>query len=122
MNEVHLRPHNGLDATNVKLNLDQFYEEVYKVPDFPETLECLRKAINGHTKSLDSFEEYPRLLMLGTGSSIPNKIRNTSGMLLQIDEERSIILDCGEGTLGQLYRFFGNDKIDKILKSIKVTN
>lgn len=59
--------------------------------------------------------------MLGTGSSIPNKVRNTSGMLLQIDEERSIILDCGEGTLGQLYRFFGEPEIYNVLKTIKVS-
>lgn len=98
----------------------EYLEEAYKVPDFSEEIEKLRKAINGQTKTLDSFEEYPKLLMLGTGSSIPNKVRNTSGMLLQIDDESSIIMDCGEGTLGQMFRFFGDAEMKNVLKNIKV--
>lgn len=122
MHTVHLRPHKGLETkTNVKINPKQYVKEVFNIDGFLDVLADLQTEVNAKTKSLGDLEEYPKLLMLGTGSSIPNKVRNTSGMLLQIDEERSIILDCGEGTLGQLERFFGASKMDQILKTIKVS-
>ncbi|KAI0635238.1 beta-lactamase-like protein [Trametes polyzona] len=46
---------------------------------------------------------------LGTGSAIPTTLRNVSGTLIQIPGEGTILLDCGEGTWGQLARSFGND-------------
>ncbi|KAI0826548.1 hypothetical protein BC628DRAFT_239357 [Trametes gibbosa] len=46
---------------------------------------------------------------LGTGSAIPTRSRNVSGTLIQIPGRGSILLDCGEGTWGQLARSFGND-------------
>jgi ribonuclease Z len=82
----------------------------------------LKIKLNTGEKSIDDLQSYPRFLMLGTGSSIPNKIRNTSGILLQIDEDRSMILDCGEGTVSQIMRFFGESEGYRILKTIKVIN
>ncbi|TBU28507.1 hypothetical protein BD311DRAFT_722416 [Dichomitus squalens] len=46
---------------------------------------------------------------LGTGSAIPTLLRNVSGTLIQILGYGSILLDCGEGTWGQLARSFGDD-------------
>lgn len=31
----------------------------------------------------------------------------------------SILMDCGEGTLGQIIRFYGKDKSKEILKNLK---
>ena len=47
------------------------------------------------------------LLFLGTGSSIPSKYRNVTGMYLNVGGNQGMLLDCGEGSFGQLSRFFG---------------
>ncbi|CAB9509541.1 tRNase Z TRZ3, mitochondrial [Seminavis robusta] len=44
------------------------------------------------------------LLMTGTGSAIPCKHRNVTGMCLRMDDGKGILLDVGEGTVGQLLR------------------
>ena len=44
------------------------------------------------------------LVFLGTGSAMPCKHRNVTGMLLKQADGRSILLDVGEGTIGQLLR------------------
>ncbi|KAI9143729.1 beta-lactamase-like protein [Paraphysoderma sedebokerense] len=43
---------------------------------------------------------------LGTGSAIPSKYRNVTSNIIT-SAHGSIILDCGEGTFGQLYRLLG---------------
>lgn len=58
--------------------------------------------------------------MLGTGCSVPNKIRNTSSILLRVNKDSSILLDCGEGTLGQIIRYYGVSEGLNILRTIKV--
>ncbi|KAI8926584.1 beta-lactamase-like protein [Entophlyctis helioformis] len=54
---------------------------------------------------------------LGTGSAIPGKYRNVSSTILETPTG-TIILDAGEGTLGQLYRRFGPAGMDEALKSL----
>ena len=58
-----------------------------------------------------------RLVFTGTSSAVPSKYRNVSGALLRLPAASAagttshpyaaVILDCGEGTLGQLARRFG---------------
>jgi ribonuclease BN (tRNA processing enzyme) len=47
------------------------------------------------------------LLFTGTASAVPSKYRNVSGMLLRTEAGAGVILDCGEGTYGQLARLLG---------------
>lgn len=56
---------------------------------------------------------------LGTGSSLPSKYRNVSGILLRSPSNGNIILDPGEGTMTQIYRCFGNKGGDDIIKQLK---
>ncbi|KDQ10344.1 hypothetical protein BOTBODRAFT_115899 [Botryobasidium botryosum FD-172 SS1] len=49
---------------------------------------------------------------LGTGSALPSKYRNVSATLLQIPGGGSILLDCGEGTWGQMCRQFGTHDVE----------
>jgi ribonuclease Z len=44
------------------------------------------------------------LIFTGTASALPCKHRNVTGMLLKQSDHRSIVLDIGEGTMGQLLR------------------
>eukprot|EP00727_Mastigamoeba_balamuthi_P011500 m51a1_g6973 hypothetical protein (779) ;mRNA; r:106959-109657 len=44
---------------------------------------------------------------LGTGSSYPSKYRNVSSTLLDVGSGKFVLLDCGEGTFGQLCRHYG---------------
>ncbi|CAL1709190.1 unnamed protein product [Somion occarium] len=46
---------------------------------------------------------------LGTSSAAPSKYRNVSSTLIQIPNYGNILLDAGEGTWGQLIRFYGDD-------------
>ncbi|XP_015127939.1 ribonuclease Z, mitochondrial isoform X2 [Diachasma alloeum] len=120
LNAVHLRPLQGLDqTTQININRKDDIDKVFNLDGFLDELAQLQTEINAKSKMLKHLPEYPKLLILGTGSCIPSKHRNTSGLLLRIDPETSILLDCGEGTLGQLIRFFGKDGFDKVLKSIK---
>lgn len=45
------------------------------------------------------------VICLGTGAAMPGKYRNVSSTLLTSEKEKiGILLDCGEATLGQLFR------------------
>ncbi|EMR11049.1 hypothetical protein PNEG_00648 [Pneumocystis murina B123] len=59
-----------------------------------------------------------KVITLGTGSALPSHYRNVSSTVLRIPGHGSVILDAGEGTLGQLSRQFGPD-LDSFLKDLK---
>ena len=44
------------------------------------------------------------IVLLGTGSSQPSKYRNVSSIHINLFSKGGLLLDCGEGTLGQLKR------------------
>ncbi|XP_050513162.1 ribonuclease Z, mitochondrial isoform X2 [Diabrotica virgifera virgifera] len=112
----HLRPKRGLDRSlELRLNPTEYLEETYNVADFKTVLETLKSNLNSKTVSRD---EFPKIIFLGTGSCIPNKTRNTSGILLALNENQNIIMDCGEGTYGQLIRFFGPELSSQVLANI----
>ncbi|CUG86794.1 beta lactamase-like protein, putative [Bodo saltans] len=69
-----------------------------------------------HKRSECERGEYGDITFLGTGSSIPSKYRNVSGIIVKLPSSRSdtalssltvgdtrVVLDCGEGTVGQLF-------------------
>ena len=64
-------------------------------------------------------DPYPVITFLGTGGSGVKLYRGYSAILVYINETTSILLDCGEGTLGQMIRHFGKDKYRDELKKIK---
>lgn len=46
-----------------------------------------------------------KAICLGTGAAMPGKYRNVSSTLVSLEKEKiGILLDCGEATLGQLFR------------------
>lgn len=55
---------------------------------------------------------------LGTGSALPSKYRNVSATLVRVPGYGSYLLDCGENTIGQLRRVFG-EELPEILCDLK---
>ncbi|XP_017757933.1 PREDICTED: ribonuclease Z, mitochondrial isoform X2 [Eufriesea mexicana] len=114
--------------TTSHLIYDRFYnkpqiyiDEILKIPTFPDVLKELKTNIEEKSRELNLSNnlDYPRIVMLGTGCSVPNKVRNTSGILVRVNKDTSILLDCGEGTLSQIIRFYGISEGINILCTIK---
>ncbi|KAL0354648.1 UNVERIFIED_CONTAM: tRNAse Z TRZ4, mitochondrial [Sesamum radiatum] len=63
--------------------------------------------------------EEMEIVLLGTGSSQPSKYRNVSSIFINLFSKGSILLDCGEGTLGQLKRRFGVQGADEAVRGLK---
>jgi ribonuclease Z len=63
--------------------------------------------------------KYPEIIFLGTSSSSPSLLRNTSAILVKLDPNKSILMDCGEDTLGQFIRFYGESNYLNELMRIK---
>ncbi|KYQ89103.1 hypothetical protein DLAC_10335 [Tieghemostelium lacteum] len=75
-------------------------------------IECLSPGMN-----VDRVE-YPHVLFTGTSSAIPSKFRNVTGNYIGLKDNRGLLLDAGEGTFGQLFRYFGPTKIKDIIMGI----
>lgn len=120
LQSIHLRPRRGFDrSSELKLQPEEYLNEAMADDRFLDVLAELQTEINSKMKEIGDIAEYPKLIFLGTGSCAPNKNRNTSGILLRISETSSIILDCGEGTLTQIMRFYNKTEAHKVLASIK---
>ncbi|KGN45397.1 tRNase Z TRZ3, mitochondrial [Cucumis sativus] len=59
------------------------------------------------------------IVLLGTGSSQPSKYRNVSSIYINLFSKGSMLLDCGEGTLGQLKRRYGVEGADAAVRSLR---
>ncbi|KAM6595020.1 hypothetical protein CsatA_002723 [Cannabis sativa] len=59
------------------------------------------------------------IVFLGTGSSQPSKYRNVSSIHINLFSKGGLLLDCGEGTLGQLKRRYGVDGADDAVRGLR---
>lgn len=59
------------------------------------------------------------LVFLGTGSAEPSKFRGSSGILLQTGSKHWMLLDAGEGSLGQIVRKYGETGACEVLKTLE---
>nr|CAD7587435.1 unnamed protein product [Timema genevievae] len=115
-----LRPKRGLEMNGeLTLSPKMFLEETLEEDGFPEKLSELKRELLTAEAQGNPLQLFPQVLFLGTGSCIPNKTRNTSGILLRISADTSVLLDCGEGTYGQLVRFYGPAGVGDILRTIR---
>eukprot|EP00887_Chlorella_sp_A99_P007427 scaffold2.g7427.t1 len=60
----------------------------------------------------------PEVTFLGTGSAEPSKYRGPSAIHLRLACGRGLLLDCGEGTLGQLVRMHGHRAAQRLLAGL----
>lgn len=73
------------------------------------TPDCI-KAISRGTAALRFF---------GTGASLPGKYRNVSATMVDLFARGGVLLDCGEGTWGQMARQFGPD-VERAVMGLRV--
>eukprot|EP00261_Vitis_vinifera_P036679 XP_019077922.1 PREDICTED: zinc phosphodiesterase ELAC protein 2 isoform X2 [Vitis vinifera] len=59
------------------------------------------------------------IVLLGTGSSQPSKYRNVTSIYINLFSKGSLLLDCGEGTLGQLKRRFSVEGADNAVRGLR---
>lgn len=60
------------------------------------------------------------LIFLGTGCAQPSSWRGSSAILVVISaNQKLILLDCGEGTLGQIVRYYGAQKAKKMVRTLQ---
>eukprot|EP00884_Botryococcus_braunii_P017400 jgi/Botrbrau1/4343/Bobra.0232s0032.1 len=108
------------------------YEEVPKVESIKEVQEELQKtypdllktaaeamdiALPEHSPvkhpAVDVISQCGRqemeIVFLGTGAAIPSKYRNVTATYLDLFDRGGLLMDCGEGTYGQLVRRYGQD-------------
>ncbi|CAG9798183.1 unnamed protein product [Chironomus riparius] len=120
----HLRPPKGFDRFKEPYSHpDKVMEETYEnAPELAKLITDFKdesSKIFTRTKA-ERNKEFPKVTTFGTGSCIPNKTRNVSANLIQISADNCAIFDCGEGTFGQIVRFFGRDGADEILKNLRL--
>ncbi|XP_066120355.1 LOW QUALITY PROTEIN: zinc phosphodiesterase ELAC protein 2 [Saccopteryx bilineata] len=101
----------------VTCSSDEFIAEALELPNFQESVQEYRKTVQDGPTPAENKSRYPEIIFLGTGSAIPMKIRNVSSTLVNISSDRSLLLDCGEGTFGQLCRHYGDD-VDRVLSTL----
>ena len=58
------------------------------------------------------------IVLLGTGSSQPSKYRNVTSIYINLFSKVGLLLDCGEGSLGQLKRRYGVSGADDVVRSL----
>ncbi|XP_044037229.1 zinc phosphodiesterase ELAC protein 2 isoform X2 [Siniperca chuatsi] len=98
-------------------NTEEFVKEASEVSNFLEEVDKCRKICSTDAAELSGQEQkYPEVVFMGTGSALPMKIRNVSGTLVNISPSQSVLLDCGEGTFGQLCRHYGDSVDDALCK------
>uniref|UniRef100_K9J2W3 Zinc phosphodiesterase ELAC protein 2 n=1 Tax=Desmodus rotundus TaxID=9430 RepID=K9J2W3_DESRO len=101
----------------ITCNSDEFIAEAMELPNFQESVQEYKKMAQNGPALAEKKSQYPEIIFLGTGSAIPMKIRNVSSTLVKISSDRALLLDCGEGTFGQLCRHYGDD-VDRVLGSL----
>ena len=121
--QYHLKPsqREGIDESHVLEPFgsywDSLMERVQASSDIRKALEKVPNSEISEKRATSSSADDVSVTFLGTGASCPSKYRNVSGILLQTPSG-NVLLDCGEGTLAQLYRHFGLEKGDEILANL----
>ena len=133
--QYHLKPSQkeGVDESQVLESFASHWQKVMdRVKTSPEVSRAMKKipAVTESEKSITNVQcatlekststDNDSVTFLGTGASCPSKYRNVSSILLQTASSGNVLLDCGEGTLAQLYRHFGAAEGDRVLARLGV--
>ncbi|XP_071814557.1 zinc phosphodiesterase ELAC protein 2-like [Apostichopus japonicus] len=116
--KFRLKPMKGWDSEFVQTDDPQmFLDEVTELSEFDACLKDLKAQFTEESKVSKPFTKYPEVVFFGTGSAMPNRERNVSGIMLHVSENQNLLMDCGEGTFNQLCRFYG-DRTDQVISNL----
>lgn len=119
MSKFKLRPFQGLQRESaVRVEPEAYVQEAHASYGFTEKLQELKAAAALKVDEALCKPSHPEILFLGTASAIPGKDRNVSAVLVNIREDMSVLLDCGEGTFNQLVRFYGLERARHVLRQL----
>eukprot|EP00088_Acartia_fossae_P014124 TRINITY_DN1752_c0_g1_i12.p1 TRINITY_DN1752_c0_g1~~TRINITY_DN1752_c0_g1_i12.p1 ORF type:complete len:1018 (-),score=227.81 TRINITY_DN1752_c0_g1_i12:101-3154(-) len=103
------------DASNIRLDCEK--EET--IAEVKSALEYSNSALTQKSGERQESKKYPEVTFLGTASALAGKYRNNTCILVEVKEDHFIIMDCGEGSLGQIFRIKGLEQTKRILKNLK---
>ena len=69
-------------------------------------------------KVMEKFGEDVELVLCGTGASATSKYRNVTGYYLRT-VDGGVLLDCGEGTYGQLATRYGDAAMYELVRTLR---
>ncbi|PYI29984.1 hypothetical protein BP00DRAFT_426958 [Aspergillus indologenus CBS 114.80] len=124
---INMEPTFGVDESEVT----PLYDPRNAKEQLPKDVQTRMKVISGQEETpefqdkLAAFrQDLPgadvEIITLGTGSSIPSKHRNVSSTLVHAPGNGYYLLDCGEGTLGQLKRVFGPAALREVFQNMRM--
>ncbi|WVF65453.1 hypothetical protein IAT40_000181 [Kwoniella sp. CBS 6097] len=94
------------------------------MPEYAQAVDAALTAVSSDPRSINPRTPKPgddiTVTTLGTGSAIPSKYRNVSSTHLDIPGIGGILLDAGEGTLGQMRRRFGLDGLRALFEKLRM--
>lgn len=123
--KVQLEPSMSIKKEQVVLRTGTAEEEPELSKDVRSLVEHARRDILSEpTQTEMDNQNLPspdaEIIFLGTGSAAPSKYRNVSATLLRVPGAGSYLLDCGEGTLGQLKRFYSPTELGQVFRDLKL--
>ena len=84
LSTFHLRPNKKIDLSLVpRIKVQEFIDQTHAVEGFSTALETLKETLS--KSSSQETRQYPKITFFGTGSCIPNKTRNTSAILVELE-------------------------------------
>ncbi len=123
--KVDLEPSFGINERDIVPYLNTA-EVVEKTPESVVRLaqtaqkEIASTSIQAETVDQRLPSQDAEIICLGTGSAVPSQFRNVAGTLLRVPGHGSYLLDCGEGTLGQLKRVFTESELAVVFHDLKL--
>ena len=108
------------NADDIKIACRHLKEEL---PDYASACEQARQSVRADPRWTETARDAGSDIVvttLGTGSALPSKYRNVSSTHLDIPDLGGILLDAGEGTLGQLRRRFGITGLRQFYETLRL--
>eukprot|EP01113_Clastostelium_recurvatum_P042256 TRINITY_DN6835_c2_g2_i1.p1 TRINITY_DN6835_c2_g2~~TRINITY_DN6835_c2_g2_i1.p1 ORF type:complete len:664 (+),score=198.65 TRINITY_DN6835_c2_g2_i1:98-1993(+) len=92
------------------------------IPGLFSEMDKFRAWKEGHV--YDQTARSPSVTFLGTGSALPSKYRNVTGIYVTVpddqgEDDHGVLFDCGEGSYGQLVRRFGADSMSSLIERLR---
>lgn len=125
--EAAMRPRSGSDPEfpSTSEELAAAIEDLpNRYPEFGAVAQKARDAVEREAERRKNVPLMPGddivVTTLGTGSALPSKYRNVSSTHFDVPNWGGVLLDCGEGSLGQLRRRFGPDGLKQLYKDLRI--